>query len=136
MNRFRRALYTNEPQWQSVVVASVATGLTASMNDTMPSGAIILFVLFWPLLAYIANFVSPIPREGFKVYYSAFTYDIDKIRTWCIDNLGKDGYNYDLIHDNTSPRDNVVVKIYNKQLISFYKLKFGVDGKEFKDAYI
>lgn len=64
LKRIRAALRTNEPQMLSVVGLTALNGiaLLKRTGDT-PIWLIVGALAFWPLLAFVANLVSPIPSD-------------------------------------------------------------------------
>ena len=64
LKRIKQAFRTNEPQVSSVLFMSFLMLIAClSRGSYTPWWAYILCVIFWPLLAFIANLISPIPKD-------------------------------------------------------------------------
>jgi len=63
IKRIKAAFRTNEPQVMAVIVFTCLNGiaLLKRTNDT-PIWFIIVALLFWPMIAFINNLFSPIPK--------------------------------------------------------------------------
>ena len=62
--RLRAACRTSDVQVEAVCVLSVLNIMAAVHHDGSPLWLIIFTALFWPTLAFIANFLSPIPKNN------------------------------------------------------------------------
>lgn len=64
MKRLRAAMRTNEPQVISVVALTAANAAALVSRDAYaPMWLVVGALLFWPLLAFLANLHNPIPPK-------------------------------------------------------------------------
>lgn len=64
MKRLRAAMRTNEPQVISVVALTALNAAALVSRDAYaPMWLVVGALLFWPLLAFLANLHNPIPPE-------------------------------------------------------------------------
>ncbi len=64
LRRVKSALHTNEPQITSVSLFTVMNMAAFLSRDTHPLWLGIVSLLFWPVLAFIFNLISPIPENS------------------------------------------------------------------------
>ena len=63
MKRLRAAMRTNEPQVISVVALTAMNAAALVSRAYAPTWLVGGALLFWPLLAFLANLHNPIPPE-------------------------------------------------------------------------
>jgi len=63
VKRLKAALRTNEPQATAVLMLTCLNLLAVfSGPDWPPLGLLLVAALFWPVLAFVANLIDPIPK--------------------------------------------------------------------------
>jgi hypothetical protein len=64
MRRIRAACHSNDIQVETCTLLTVLNIIAAfSREGSIPLWGWMLAILFWPVFAFIGNFVSPIPKE-------------------------------------------------------------------------
>jgi len=62
VRRLRAACRTNEPQATVVIGLTVLNGIALSQRTSeTPGWLVIAALLFWPVFAFVANVIDPIP---------------------------------------------------------------------------
>lgn len=63
LKRLKAALRTNEPQLNAIIFFTALNVFAVMTIKPLNYSALLLAILFWPIIAFCINLVEPIPQD-------------------------------------------------------------------------